>query len=463
MGDQGSVDGKRVVSNRTKGKPDQQRRTHQATLVQFIEMVRQLVPGAQIDGTKGAMAQNAIGAHPPVRSIWISADTKEIVCFLSGGQDRPSLAARIIVAGGCTEHQLTLLRTFTKVFDTDIASAPWMGRDLEAWESLNQTRFTRVIARIATFRTSFFTRCLRTMEGARELTYEGQAFATRLLVANELGNIETVAKDRFRPLKKRLRLETAIFDEKWVRAFTSQGTIALVATVRRSTVAGVVLVPDGLSAPAEQLHASIGQVEAFVRDGVAMIAATQNGDIWVRLGNGMAFLRRRSRWQHFELSRVGRTLEPYLPEDVVDALLRLAMDASFDRRGALFGVLTDTSSIHELVPDRSSSSRSNRALRELVAGLNVADLAHRSVIRSAAMIDGAVFLDTHGAVLDAACIAVEPTQARREELGVTKWPSHAGARATAARNISVHGVSIKVSDDGPISVFIRGALVAEIG
>ena len=199
------------------------------------------------------------------------------------------------------------------------------------------------------------------------------------------------------------------------------------------------------------------------QDGIAMIAATQNGDIWVRLGNGMAFLRRRSRWQYFELGRVVRWLEPHFRADIVHALLRLAMDASFDLRGALFGVLTDPATIHELVPDRASSNRSNRGLRELVAGLNVADPAHQSVIRSAAMIDGAVSLDRHGVVLDPACIAIEPTQLRREELGVTKWPSNPGARTTAARNISVHGIAIKVSEDGPISVFIHGVLVAEIG
>lgn len=459
----GERDGTKASGIKQKGKPDQFRRAHQATLVQFIEAAIQLLPSARIDGHRGANARDLAASHPATRLVWASDDATEAICFLAGGSPVTTLAIQIATPLGLTPHELALLRVFTKVFDTDIASAPRMGRDLEAWQSLRQTRLARVISRLASFRTSFFTRCLHIMEGARELTYEGQAFATRLLVANESAHIAMVAGDRFRPLKNRLSLETAIFDEKWVRAFTSQGTIALVATVRRSTVAGVVIVPEAATTPSEHLHASIGQVEGFVRDGVAMIAATQNGDIWVRLGNGMAFLRRRSQWQYFDMHRVERLLVPHLAPALIHALLRLALDASFDRRGALFGILEDPSMLRELVPDQARSTRSNKGLRELVAGLDAIDPAHRSLVRNAAMIDGAVFLDSRGIVLDAACIAVEPTQARREALGVTRWPSHAGARTTAARNISVHGVAIKVSEDGPISVFLKGAMIIEIG
>lgn len=360
------------------------------------------------------------------------------------------------------EEAVSTTWMFTKVFDTDLVSAPWMGRDAEAWRSLEQTRLARVIARLASFSTGFFSKCLRTMEAARELTYEGEAFATRLLVTNDVASISSIAGESFRPLNKRISIDDAI-SEKWVRAFTRQGTIALVVATRRTTVGGVLVLPDTSADCPQGLHASIDQVERFVTPGVAMIAATQNGDIWVRLGNGMAFLRRRGHWQFFDLEVVRAVLLPHMPAPVLDALLRLAIDASFERRGALFGVLNDSSTIREVVPDTKSSARSNRGLRELIAHLDITKELWRPVIRSAAMIDGAVLLTNDGLVLDAACIAVEPSAARRAELGIAKWPSFPGARSTAARNVSVYGVAIKISDDGPISVFVAGALRVEIG
>jgi hypothetical protein len=41
--------------------------------------------------------------------------------------------------------------------------------------------------------------------------------------------------------------------------------------------------------------------------------------------------------------------------------------------------------------------------------------------------------------------------------------SYPGARSTAARNCSVYGVAIKVSHDGPISIFEGGRLKLELG
>lgn len=453
-----AADGRSSSMGRPVGK-DAYRRSHQATLVQLIETCLELFPGANINGKKGAKARDLLTEHPPERSVWISEDRLRLLGYISGGLPSPTFCVEINLVRPCSPHKLTILKALVTVFDTDIKSAEWMGRDVEAWESLALTRASRVIARIASFRMGFFIRCLRTMESARELTYEGDAFATRLLLANQISHVADVAGEQYRELKARIPIEAAILNEKWVRPFTSSGTIALVATSRRSTVSGVVIVPDDQSSISGSLHSSIAALERYVTNGVAMIAATQNGDIWLRLANGMVFLRRRSRWQYFDLADFQALLEESVSKPVADALVRLTVDASFERHGALYGIMIDPSGIREA----SDGSRSNRGLRELVSELDITDATHQPVVRSAAMIDGAILLRPDGRIVDAACIAVEPSQSRREELGVKKWPSVPGARTTAARNLSVFGIAIKVSDDGPISVFANGLLVREIG
>lgn len=156
-------------------------------------------------------------------------------------------------------------------------------------------------------------------------------------------------------------------------------------------------------------------------------------------------------------------IRPFASVELAGVIARMALDASFERRGALFGVLASQSDLPLLVPDTNLRRRSNRGLRDIVAGLDVTDPDHLALVRDASTIDGAVLLAGDGRVLDAACMAVDLSAERRHELGLAAWPSLPGARSTAARSISGYGASVKVSEDGPISVYVGGVLRLEVG
>ncbi len=445
------------------GKADPRRRSQQSTLVEFIHSARSIFPGVVVDGHARDAAIALIAGRTPERDVCVSDDRSEIVCALFGGAAKPAFAVALQFGAPCGDHALSLARVFTRVFNTDVAAAPRAHRDGELWTSLGHTRLMRVIARLATFRTDFFFRCLRTMEGARETTYERSAFATRLLVTNQVSHVADAAGPRFHRLRTLIPLDTALTAEKWVRAFTRQGSIALVATPRRSTVAGVIVLPQDAPPATGGLHPSLAHVEGLVTNGVALIAATANGDVWVRLANGMKFLRRRSRWQHVDLDTLSDLLLPVASIELARVIARMALDASFERRGALFGVLASATDLPLLVPDTNLKRRYNRGLRDLVAGLDVTNPDHLALVRDASTIDGAVLLGGDGRVLDAACMAVDLSVGRRDELGLSAWSSLPGARSTAARSISGYGASVKVSEDGPISVYVGGVLRLEIG
>lgn len=441
---------------------DKTRRTHRATLVDFIMRVRELFPGTNAAASAAAEARQVFLDHPPKRDIWVSDDACTAICYLFGNSRLPAFAVTLVFHNAASGEALSLLRTYTRLYNRDIEAAPRSARDGELWASLQQTRLTRTIARLATFNTPFFFRCLSVIEGARELTYEGSSFVTSLLVTKEIAHVGTAPGVRFRPLPSRIPLGTAMLAEKWVRAF-AHGSVALVATARGSTICGVVVVPDLPTRQVGGLHASLEATERLVKNGMALIAALPNGDVWVRLGSGMAFLRRRGQWQYLGLEILAGLLEPYTNSALARLLARLALDASFERRGAILSVFADPNRVREVVSDHGKRVRPNRGLRAVMIGLSLADEDDRTLIRNAAAIDGAVIMDEGGTILDAACMVSAPSRERLGELGLPLPGNLPGARSTAAQMLSLFGVALKISDDGPISVFVGGRLKLEVG
>jgi hypothetical protein len=387
----------------------------------------------------------------------------QLYLFILNHYSLPVSGVRLAFADGFTERDAAIAGILIRVFNSDVAAAPAFGRHSETWSSLQQTRIIRVIARLTTFNTDLFLRSLRMVEGARELTYEGKPFATRLLVTRVLKHIAEPAGKRFVRLSTPLPIGTALLGEKWARALTMSGSVALVVLAQRQLVSGVVVLPDQAPQRPSSLHSSFSYLEDLVVDGVALIVATPTGDIWVRLSNGMTFLRRRSRWQYIDLEPVQAMIARHSTPDVAAAMLRMALDASFERRGALLAVIDDPAFVSELVPDHPHKNRSNRGLRDIVHGLDITEPMHAPLLRGASEVDGAILLAPDGKVLDAGCLVVDPPVERIQSLNMGRWRSHPGARSTAARNCSAYGVALKISEDGPISVFEGGRLRLEIG
>ena len=81
----------------------------------------------------------------------------------------------------------------------------------------------------------------------------------------------------------------------------------------------------------------------------------------------------------------------------------------------------------------------------------------------AANVDGAILVDRLGKIIDVGCMIRHADSVVLREEGIEDAPTFAGARTTAAWNASFYGLAIKVSEDGPISIFRRGKQLVRIG
>lgn len=168
-----------------------------------------------------------------------------------------------------------------------------------------------------------------------------------------------------------------------------------------------------------------------------------------------------------------RAVGPMCASDLAGRIFRAALNLGEQRHGALFVVLRDPDrSVPQLVapgdrivedvvaddpedPDNLSPRLAKRSLHHLVRGRTIGDLDD-TVLEALAGIDGALVTDTDGRLLSiGAILRVAPDT-------VLNARAVEGARTTAALAASFHGPTLKVSEDGFLTMFLGGRRVWEL-
>ncbi len=159
--------------------------------------------------------------------------------------------------------------------------------------------------------------------------------------------------------------------------------------------------------------------------------------------------------------------------DLALSLFQAALNLGESRLGALFVVLRDPEhSIPQLIapadqiaaqvggddpqdPENLSPRHAKRALHHVVRGMRLADL-EPSVLEAIACLDGAVVTDHDGTLITfGAILRIAP-----ETLEMGRAVQ--GARTLAGLAASLHGPVIKVSEDGYLTMFLKGRRVWEL-
>ena len=159
--------------------------------------------------------------------------------------------------------------------------------------------------------------------------------------------------------------------------------------------------------------------------------------------------------------------------DLAGLIFQAALNLAESRKGALFVVIRDPStSIAQLIapadrivedlveddpedPDNLSPHLAKRSLHHIVRDQGMFDL-DPAVVEAIAGIDGAVVADRDGRLLTfGAILRIDP-----EALRVARAVE--GARTLAAISASFHGPTLKVSEDGLITMFLGGRRVWDL-
>lgn len=398
----------------------------------FEELGRQLVrllPFAEITAAEIAGLTRDANSPGTRFDILANKNGKALTVILSGGESNAVGGWTVDAGRTLTTDEGRVVREFAQVFNDDVANAPRWGRDEELWLSLQQTRLSRVIARLSSFHTPIFVRWLRTFENALGLRYERQPFATHLVLTKQTKWVKDNAAVSYITFPERMSLSKALFEEKWTRAITSSGEIALVGQGHDRGVSGILAIqgPTRRQSKLFAPHTSLTNLSSALVPGTMAFLASAEGDLRVLFPNGMTFTKAQGAWTMANLPLLERVLADELDAEVASALTRIVADLSYEGHGALFCCLSSDRSIVDIVPDVHEDSRANLNLRAMSQKLSITKSAHQGVIKRFATVDGAVVIGPRGRVLDTACMISDPAEALLQELKITKrqrFPAH---------------------------------------
>ena len=221
----------------------------------------------------------------------------------------------------------------------------------------------------------------------------------------------------------------------------------------------------------------VNHAKATRAGGHVCLVLTPSQEIKVFAEGTLMFSFSHARWRLLDIptkfaawcEAVGRCAWSELALTIFQAALNLAEA----RLGALFVVLRDPeSSVGQLIapadqiaqevgsddpqdPENLSPRHAKRALHHVVRGMRLADL-EPSVLEAIACLDGAVVTDHEGTLITfGAILRIAP-----ESLEMGRAVQ--GARTLAGLAASLHGPVIKVSEDGYLTMFLRGRRVWEL-
>lgn len=188
------------------------------------------------------------------------------------------------------------------------------------------------------------------------------------------------------------------------------------------------------------------------------VVLNRNGEILIFRDGALIFAKRRGVWRHFTHDPIiKRILKGGAGKLALrQAVYETALDVSFARTGACLAIARDDQLQHvrsKIIERTESFCEGNsvkaRCLRSITKG-QFQDI-DRSRRQELAGIDGAIVLDRQGNILDIGSIV-------HIEGGST-----GGGRLAATKQLSKHGVAIKVSADGAIQGFANGDKLFDIG
>lgn len=183
-------------------------------------------------------------------------------------------------------------------------------------------------------------------------------------------------------------------------------------------------------------------VASLVRGHDAFIAANRRNEVWL-FTKSAAVKWAENVWHRVTTTSLTPLLSQFLPKEAAARLAELLVVLSSRRLGALISVCRDPS---QLMQEASPGLR-----REFGAelALPITDVSVEFLTRVAA-VDGATLLNSRGELVNAGVILKVPAE---------HTAAGEGARTAAASYAGTKGLAIKVSHDGPVTVYIGSHVV----
>lgn len=413
-----------------------------------------------------------------VNSIWDSFSEKKkrerpkamkdgmyLYLFVYGDEESTPAAICRVDSGLLDTVDISFAQNFMKIFNEDIRRAPSCHKNHELWQVLRQTQFQRAIARLSWFNPLHVSKWIRAFESAQFYTYEGRRVSLYVLMSGNISEVKKRLGIKYIAFRSSKDFQEVIHGEKWIRSVIEGKRAMLLGNGKSGTILGLAVVPfpgEFVEKQDYAPHYSLVGLQGLMGSRDLLLAANGDSDTVIMLGNESCFQRIQGKWHYRNYTHLEKIVAQSAADMSVHVrreLLRSILDLSYEKKGAIFLIANSKNKIGAVVSDHNERNKVNHLLRGALRGLSLSEWDQRSIILSAAGTDGATLLTKAGKIIDIACMIETPTISLLSAYGFDRPRKFSGARTTAAWNASFHGLTIKVSSDGPIEIYQYGKCI----
>jgi hypothetical protein len=354
-----------------------------------------------------------------------------------------------------SKFEVKIIKELLKVINIDLEKFPYYSYN-DLWISLKNTRILRVISRISVISSENFMEWADTMEKICRMSHEGESFSLNLLLLRNIKNIEIPNGGELLQIPNaKIRMDQ-LLNYKWIRAIANDRDISLVA-LNTIGVVSFLIIPETRNETYEfsNIHRSYDKLTSLVSSGVELICASNNNDLFIVLNGGNVFLNSRMGWRYYNINPLINIIKKHTCNEYLSKLIaKLIFEKSFERDGCLFCIIEEE--YYTKIVNSDEINYFNKFVKER----SIENKINYDILHKFSSIDGAVVLSNSGYILGIACnlkVSLSECQDINEKNRMIE-----GSRRRAAIDSSKFGISICVSDDGPISVFENGSLLFNI-
>lgn len=277
--------------------------------------------------------------------------------------------------------------------------------------------------------------------GLRSATFEGKHFSTGLILTKSLFAFSKAEK--FDKEGKFIRLSSGkmnvdITDRQNIRFwYLVDGYHTFYLTDLKKTLNSVFLYDGGANDYVSEMLLS-----KTLQGADALFRVSNGRELSVVDSDGQEFLHLEKCWKYRDYNALKQCVMARVPHvaGFYDMLIRCVLDCSKSDTSSIIWLPKDINTIDNIVLEKSKNVFSDKLL-------NFNDEKNQPIVKRLLSSDGATVIDANGKIRYFGCIA----DISKATAGGIK-----GTGETAASLLAQNGMAIKISQDGPIKIFIEG-------
>lgn len=281
---------------------------------------------------------------------------------------------------------------------------------------------------------------INTFKNLRSTTFEGKYFSTGIILTKSIYLYKQNDPDNTHYLILPNEHNYRLYDEQGRRFWFMANGIETFFIADLKTGINAIYMYEG-----SDDYVSDSLLESRLSGGDVFLRVLNGRELSIIDSDGCEFIHQECVWKYRDYKALKNCLNNYLPIDdqLYYSIMKYILRCSREDKSSILWVVKD----EDKLLDSITNSQPNNVLKENRDKLNIKTPSVAPIVDRLLASDGATVINLNGDIL---CYGVFADLSQKPHSGVK------GSGETAASILGQNGLAIKVSQDGPITIYVEG-------